>query len=91
MIETYTIQSKSTVHSFLNVTEILGHNRGDMWNLGGCNGIRTFNHLLPKQTSNNLAKLTNWLSFFVSNYLCGAFDCIILSYHVRVSAWTHIP
>ena len=48
--------------------------------------IRTHNHLVRKRTLNHLAKLVKWLSCVVSTYLYGAFDCMFLSCHVRVSA-----
>ena len=54
-----------------------------------CNGTRTHNYLVRKRTLNHLAKLAKWLSCVVSTYLCGAFDCMFLSYHVRVSEWIH--
>ena len=55
-----------------------------------CNWTRTHNHFVHKQTLNHLAKLAKWLSCVVSTYLYGAFDCMFLSCHVRVSAWIHI-
>ena len=54
-----------------------------------CNGIRTHNHLFRKRTLNHLAKLAKWLSYVVSTYLYGAFDCMLLSCHVRISEWIH--
>ena len=53
--------------------------------LSDCNWTRTQNHLVCKRTLNHLAKLTKWLSCVLSTYLYGAFDCISLSCHVRVS------
>ena len=53
------------------------------------NGIRTHNHLVSKQTLNHLAKLTRWLSRVVGTYLYGAFDCMLLSCHVRISEWIY--
>ena len=50
-----------------------------------CNWIRTHNHLVHKRTLNHLAKLAKRLSCVVSTYLYGAFDCMFLSCHVRVS------
>ena len=55
----------------------------------GCNGTRTHNHLDRKWTLNHLVKLTKWLSWIVSTYLYGAFDCMFLSCHVHVSEWIH--
>ena len=57
--------------------------------LSDCNGARTHNHLVLKQTLNHLAKLAKWLSCIVSTYLYGAFDCMFLSCHVCVSEWIH--
>ena len=59
------------------------------WNLSDCNWTRTHNHLVHKPTLNHLAKLAKWLSCVVSTYLYGAFDCMFLSCHVRVSEWIH--
>ena len=49
------------------------------------NGIRTHNRLVRKRTLNHLAKLAKRLSCVVSTYLYGAFDCMLLSCHVRDS------
>ena len=49
------------------------------------NGIRPHNHLVCIRTLNHLAKLAKWLGCVVSTYLYGAFDCMLLSCHVRVS------
>ena len=57
----------------------------EMFPLGDCKGIRTHNHLVRKQSLNDLAKLTKSLSCVVSTYLYGTFDCMFLSYHVHVS------
>ena len=54
-----------------------------------CNGTRTQNHLVHKRPLKHLAKLAKWLSCTVSTYLYGAFDCMFLSFHVRVSEWHH--
>ena len=42
------------------------------------NGIRTHNHLVRKQTLNNLAKLAEGLNCVVSTYLYGAFHWMLL-------------
>ena len=55
-----------------------------------CNWTRTHNHLVHKWTINRLAKLAKWLSCFVSTYLYGAFDCMVLPCHVHVSEWMHV-
>ena len=54
-----------------------------------CHWTRTDNHLFSKRTLIQLAKLTKWLSWVGSTYLCSGFDCIFLSSHVRVSEWIH--
>ena len=53
--------------------------------LRDCNGNRTHAHLVRKRTLNHLARLAKCLSCIVSIYLYGAFDCMLLSCHVRVS------
>ena len=53
----YTFQNESTLYSCLNVKELLARNRRDIWSLSDCNGIRTYNHLVRKQSLNHLAKL----------------------------------
>ena len=40
-------------------------------------------------TLNHLAKLAKWFSCVVSTYMYGAFNCMFLSCHVRVSDWIH--
>ena len=72
-----------------NDKDLLTRNSGDISSLSGSNGTRTHNHLVRKRTLNHLAKLTKWLSWVASSYLYGVFDCMLLSCHVRVSAWIH--
>ena len=55
------------------------------------NVSRNTNSLVRKWSLKHLAKLTKWLSWIVSTYLYGAFDSMLLSSHVRVSEWIHIP
>ena len=86
---TYAFQSASTLYSFLNVKELLVRNRRDIWSLRNSSRIQTHNHLVCKRTPNHLAKLAKWSSCVVSTYLYGAFDCIFLSCHVRVSEWIY--
>ena len=85
------IMSRMNPHSIvcLNVKELLAQSRRQIWSLSDCNWTRTHNHLVHKQTLNHLAKLTKWLSCVVSTYLYGAFDCMLLSCHVRVSVWNY--
>ena len=66
-------RSKSTLYSCLNVKELLARNRREIWSLSDCNWTGT-------QTLNHLAKLAKWLSFIVSTYPYGAFDCMFLLY-----------
>ena len=85
----YPLQSQSTLYIWLNVKELLPRNRRNISRLSDCNGTRTNNHLVHKPTLKCLAKLTKWLSWFVSTYLSGAFDCMFLSCEVRVSEWIY--
>ena len=85
----YVFQSESTLYSSLNVIELLTWNRRKIWNLSDCNKTQTHNHLVHKQTPNYFAKLAKWLNCVVSTYLYGAFDCMFLSCHVRISEQIH--
>ena len=58
-------------------------------NSSDCNWTRTHNHLVHKRAISHLAKPAKWLSGIVNTYLYGAFDCMFLSCHVRVSEWIH--
>ena len=49
------------------------------------NWTRTQNHLVRKQTLNQLTKLAKWLSCVLSTYLHRAFDCMFLSCTVQIS------
>ena len=73
----------------LNVKELLARTRHHIWGLTDSNEIRTHNQLVRKRTLNHLAKLAKWLSCIVGTYLYGAFECMLLSCHVRVSEWIH--
>ena len=53
--------------------------------LSDFNWTRTHNHLAHKRTLSHLARLAKRLRCVVSTYLYGAFDCMFLSCHVRVS------
>ena len=57
--------------------------------LSDFNWNRTCNHLVVKRALNHLAKLAKWLSYVVSTYLLGAFDCVFLLCHDCVSEWIH--
>ena len=52
----YAFQSESTLHSYLNVKELLAGTSCDIWYLSVSNEIRTHNHLVCKRTLNHLAK-----------------------------------
>ena len=81
---TYAFQSESALYSCLNIKELLVQNRRHIWSLSDCNGIRTDNHVVRKQTIKHLHKLAKWLTCVVNTYLCGAFDCMLLSRHLCV-------
>ena len=51
---TYAFQSESTIYSCLVVKEHLARNRREIWSSSDCNGTRTHNHLVRKQTLNYL-------------------------------------
>ena len=88
---TYTFQSESTLHNFLNVKKLLLGSMRKIWSLSDCNWTRTQNHLVCQRTLNHLAKVAEWLNYLFGTYLYSAFNCIFLSCHVRVSAWIHPP
>ena len=54
-----------------------------------CNWTRTHKHLGHKRTLNHWDKLAKWLSCVLSTSLYGAFDCMFLSCHVRVSDFAY--
>ena len=85
----YAFQSESTLYIYLNVKELLAPTRRDMWSWSDYNETRTHNHLVRKQTVNTLVKVIKWLSWVVSTYMYGTFDCMFLSCHVRISEWIH--
>ena len=60
-------------------------NRHHIWSLTKSNGIQTHKHIVRKRTLNHLTKATKPLTPVVSTYLCGAFEYMLLSCHVRVS------
>ena len=66
----------------LNVKELLAQTRQHIWSLGDSNEIGTYNHLVRKQTLNNLVILAKWLSCVASTYLYSAFDCMLFSCHL---------
>ena len=74
---------------FPECQELLARNRRDISTLTYFNRSRTHNHLVRKRTLNYYAKLAKWLSFVVSTYPYVAFDCILVSCHLRISEWIH--
>ena len=86
---TYMLQSESTLYTCLDVKDLVAKSSRYIWSLSDCKGTRTKNRLVHKRTLNRLTKLAQWLSCVVSTYLYGAFDCVFLPCHVRVSEWIH--
>ena len=82
---TYAFQSESTLYSCLNVKQLLARSRSKIWSLNYRNWIRTHNHLVRKWTLNHLAKLAKWLNCVVSTCLYGAFNCMFLEFHIKLS------
>ena len=85
----YVFLSESTLYSCLNVRELFARSRCDIWSLSDSNGIRSHNHLVRRRTLDHLAKLAKWLCCVVSTQLYGAFDCMLLSCHVRGLEWIY--
>ena len=52
-------------------------------------GSGTHNHLVQKNALNHLPKATKWVSWIVSRYLYGAFDCMSLSCPIRILEGIH--
>ena len=83
----YTFLSESTLYSHHNVKELLFGSRRKIWRLSDCNGFRTCNHCVRRQTLSKLVKLAKWFWCVLSTYLYGSFDCMFLLCHVRISEW----
>ena len=83
----YAFQSESTLYICMNVKEFVARSRRETWRWSDCNCTRTQNHLVLQRTLNHLAKVAKWLSCVLSTYLYGAFACIMLLCHVRISEW----
>ena len=49
-------------------------NKRDIWSLSDWKETQTHSQLIRKPALSHLAKIANWLSYVVSNYLYGAFD-----------------
>ena len=62
--------------SCLNVKELFARDRRDIWKLNDCNGIH--NHLVRKQTLNNLSKWLNDWVFVHELSGCGLVSCCSL-------------
>ena len=69
--------------------EVLAESKRHIWSLRDANDSRTRNHLARKRTLDHLSKLAKRLSYIVSIYMYGAFDCMLFSCQVRVSEWNH--
>ena len=82
---TYEFQSESILYSLPERKGTPCSKQVPYLSLIDSNGIRTHNHLVRKRILNHLAKLAKCLRCVVSTYLYGAFDCMSLSCHVRVS------
>ena len=72
---------------WVNVNDFLARTRHQIWSLVDGKELRTHSHLLRKGRLEPLAKLSKWLRCVVSTYLFGAFECMLLLRHVRVSEW----
>ena len=81
--------SEFTLHTCLNIKELLAWSRRKICKLRDSNWSRSQNHLVFKRTLKHLTKLAKWLSCVLSTYMYGAFDCMFLSCHVRISEWIH--
>ena len=64
-------------------------NKRDIWSLSYWKETQTHSQLIRKPALSHLAKIANWLSCVVSNYLYGTFDWMFLSCHVHISEWIH--
>ena len=82
-------QRESTLFTCLNIKKLFAKRRRKISSLSDCNWTRSLYHLHHRQTPNDSPKLASWLSFFVSTYKHGVFDCMFLSCHVRASEWIH--
>ena len=79
----YTFHNGSLFTSCLKNQGIPTQNRHDTWTVSVYNGTGTHNRLVGKWKHNHLENFTKWLSCVLSTYLCGTFDCMFLSCHVR--------
>ena len=59
---TYAFQSESIFYSYLNFKDLLARSKPKIGSLSDCNWTRTQNHLVRKQTLDQLAKLAKCLS-----------------------------
>ena len=72
----------------MNIKELFALKRRGSWKLSDRNWNWNYNHLVRKGTPNHLVKLTKWLRWVVRTYLYRAFECMLLSCHVRI--WERI-
>ena len=86
---TYAFQSESILYICVSVKKLLAWNNGNIWSLSDYNRTQNHNHLVRKRKLDHLAKLIKLLSFIVSTYLYGAFDCMLLSCHLCILEWIH--
>ena len=86
---TYAFQSDSPLYSYLSVKGFHARSRRESWSLSDWTWTRTQNDLVRTRTLNHSVELAKWLSCVLSTYLYGAFDCMFLLCHVRVSEWIH--
>ena len=84
---TYAVRSESTLYSCMNLKELLARRRREIYRWSGCNWTLTQNQKVLNGKLKHLAELTKGLSFVLSTYLYGAFDCMFLSCQVRGSEW----
>ena len=85
----YAFQREFTLYVCMNVKKLLARNWRHIWSSSDCNGTRNHIHLVPKRALNHLTKLVKSLNCDVSTYLYGEFDCMFLSFHIRISDCIH--
>ena len=56
----------------------------EIQSLSDSSWTQTHNNLVHKRILKHLAELANWLSCLLSGDLYDAFDCMLLSCHVRI-------
>ena len=81
--------NRTRTHHYFNFKWLLARNISSFSSLSDHNRTGTHNHLVCNRTLNHLTKFGKGLSCVVKTYPYGAFDCLFLSFHVRVSEWIH--